>query len=187
MRAGWTTLVGLMNISGLSVPALAQDQGDGTRQPVHAWTTGAISPSSGTSTISPSSVPCAIERVENRNTSIDFSLGTIYAGGKFGTASTTTIWTSALGARVRTGNLTVSASLPWMRIRSRSTIYTGIDSTPVLVAPDTSAAKRTADGFGDVTLGASYAFVSQTSPVELEISGRVKINTGGDPPGRRCS
>lgn len=177
MKTRGTAFVTLIIASGVATPVFAQDQYGGSRQPIHRWTTTPVSPSSGTSTVSPSSVPRAMERMEDPDTTIDLSLGTIYAEGKFGTTSSTTIWSSALGARLRTGNLTVSASLPWMRIRSRSTIYTGIDSTPVLVATDTAAIRRTADGFGDVTLGASYTLASQTSPVELEISGRAKINT----------
>jgi hypothetical protein len=64
-----------------------------------------------------------------------------------------------------------------MRIRSRSTIFTGVDSTPVLVAPNTSPVARTARGFGDLTVGAAYTIASASSPVEIELSGRVKINT----------
>ena len=66
-----------------------------------------------------------------------------------------------------------------MRIRSRSTIFTGIDATPVLVAIDTSATKRTSEGFGDLTLGAAYTIAPSGSPVEIELSGRAKINTAG--------
>lgn len=177
MKIKGTAVIFSIGASIGAAPAFAQAQNVGSRQPIREWSTVSVSPSSGTSTISPSSVPRAMERLEDRDTTIDLSLGTIYAEGRFGTASLTTIWSSALGARLRTGNLTLSASLPWMRIRSRSTIYTSIDSTPVLVATNTAATRQTADGFGDVTLGASYTFASQASPVELELSGRAKIST----------
>jgi hypothetical protein len=133
-----------------------------------------LSPSSATTTVSPSSVPQAMERMD-RDAVAELSLGTLYAGGKFGTGSSTRIWSSALGARLRLGDWKLSASLPWMR--SRSTIFTGIDATPVLVAPNTSASKRTADGFGDLTLGAAYTIAPAGSPVEVELSGRAKLNT----------
>ncbi len=138
---------------------------------------GPVSPSSGTSTVSPSSVPQAMERMNDTDTRADLSLGGIYAQGDFGTGSKSTIWSTAVGARVRAGDLTVSASLPWMRIESRSTIFTGIDATPVLVDTDTSPDRRTAQGLGDLTVGASYTFASSASPVEVELSGRAKINT----------
>lgn len=135
-----------------------------------------ISPSSATTTVSPSSVPQAMERMDDGAVA-ELSLGTLYAGGKFGTGSHTSIWSSALGARLRLGDWKLSASLPWMQIRSRSTIFTGIDATPVLVAPNTSLTKRTADGFGDLTFGAAYTIAPSGSPLEVELSGRAKLNT----------
>jgi hypothetical protein len=121
-----------------------------------------------------------MERLSGSDTTADISLGTIYAGGKFGTGSKTTIWSSALGARLRISDFTLTASLPWMRIESRSTIFTGIDATPVLVAPITAPSKGTAKGFGDLTLGASYTIAPEASPIEIELSGRAKINTATD-------
>ncbi len=164
----------------IAVPAFAQDRPSNDRpawQKVSLDAGSAISPSSATATVSASSVPQAMERLGGDDTNVDLSLGTLYAAGKFGTNSTTTIWSSALSARVHVDNLTLSASLPWMQIRSRSTVFTGIDATPVLIAPNTSAAKRTVEGFGDLTLGAAYTVAPAGSPVEVELSGRAKINT----------
>lgn len=180
-----TVLTGLgsVAIAALSISsAAAQDSSDGAslRENVGYTIATPVSPSSATSTVSPSSVPQAMERLSRSDTTADVSLGTIYAGGKFGTGSNTTIWSSALGARVRLGDVALTASLPWMRIESRSTIFTGIDATPILVAPNTSLARRTAKGFGDLTLGASYTIASDSSPIEIELSGRAKINTASD-------
>jgi hypothetical protein len=180
-----TVLTGLgsVAIAALSISsAAAQDSNDGAslRENVGYTIATPVSPSSATSTVSPSSVPQAMERLSRSDTTADVSLGTIYAGGKFGTGSNTTIWSSALGARVRLGDVALTASLPWMRIESRSTIFTGIDATPILVAPNTSLARRTAKGFGDLTLGASYTIAPDSSPIEIELSGRAKINTASD-------
>lgn len=144
---------------------------------------GPVSPSSGTSTVSPSSVSQAMERVDGRDADADLALGTSYAAGEFGTGSKTAISTSALTARLRLGNWKLSASLPWMSIRSRSTIFTGIDATPVLVAPNSLSAKKTSEGFGDLTLGASYTIASKALPVEIELSGRAKIDTATEKSG----
>ncbi|GAA4219121.1 hypothetical protein GCM10022253_20740 [Sphingomonas endophytica] len=175
------------NLSGLvalgafiAAPAMAQDRGSSDRPSLQRASFdggSAISPSSATATVSASSVPQAMERLDGGDTSVDLSLGSLYGAGKFGTGSTTTIWSSAVSARVHVDRLTLSASLPWMQIRSRSTIFTGIDATPVLVAPNTSAVKRTAEGFGDLTLGAAYTIAPAGAPVEVELSGRAKINT----------
>lgn len=136
-----------------------------------------MSPSSGTSTVSPSTVPHATERMTDHDMVGSLSLGTTYAEGEFGTGSTTTIASTAVAGRIRLGDWSLSASLPYMRIRSRSTIFTGVDATPVLVAPNTAARKRTTSGLGDLTLGASYTIAPSRLPVELEFSGRAKINT----------
>jgi hypothetical protein len=165
-------------ITAIWLPATAQAQDGGPlRQNIGFEFDTPVSPSSATSTVSPTSVPQAMERTSQSDSIADFSLGTIYAEGEFGTGSKTSIWSSALGARLHLGNTTLTASLPWMRIRSRSTIFTGIDATPVLVAPNTLPVRRTADGFGDLTLGASYTIASEASPIEVQLSGRAKINT----------
>ncbi|MEH3102652.1 MAG: hypothetical protein PGN12_01940 [Sphingomonas phyllosphaerae] len=175
-----TTLLGAAALTTLTaVPAFAQDRAPDDRPALQraSFEGSAISPSSATATVSASSVPQAMERLAGDDTRVDLSLGTLYGAGKFGTSSTTTIWSSAASARAHIKNLTLSASLPWMQIRSRSTIFTGIDATPVLVAADTSATKRTVDGFGDLTLGAAYTIAPAGSPVEVELSARAKINT----------
>ncbi len=181
------TLLGAVALTAfVAAPALAQDRPSGDRpswQKASFEGDSAISPSSATATVSASSVPQAMERLGGNDTSLDLSLGTLYGAGKFGTNSTTTIWSSALSGRVHVENLTVSASLPWMQIRSRSTIFTGIDATPVLVAPNTSATKRTAEGFGDLTLGAAYTIAPAGSRLEVELSGRAKINTASSSSG----
>ncbi|WP_277979968.1 hypothetical protein [Sphingomonas phyllosphaerae] len=162
--------------SALSLPAAAQVL-EPPERAIRYDAPSAISPSSANATVSAATVPQAMERLDRDDATLDVSLGGIYGEGEFGTGSTTTIWSSALGARLRLNDLTLSASLPWMRIRSRSTVFTGIDATPVLVAPNTSAVKRTAEGIGDLTLGAAYTIAPAGSPVEVELSGRAKINT----------
>jgi hypothetical protein len=160
----------------LAAPAAAQVL-DPPARAIRYDAPNAISPSSANATVSAATVPQAMERLDRGDGAVDVSLGGTYGEGDFGTGSTTTIWSSALGARVRLNDLTLSASLPWMRIRSRSTVFTGIDATPVLVAPNTSAVKRTAEGIGDLTLGAAYTISPANGPVEIELSGRAKINT----------
>jgi len=176
----------LVVVAGLHIivcavgPAEAQqssEANDGAFQSARFETTALTSPSSATSTVSPSTVPQTFSRLDDSQTDLALSLGTSYASGKFGTGSTTTISTSALGARLRVSNWTISASLPWMRIRSRSTVFTGIDATPVLVAPNSTSRSIVSDGLGDVTLGGSYSIAPKAAPFEIELSGRAKINT----------
>lgn len=169
----------------LASPAAAQERGRTEAASPAAYASldaasGPGSPSNATSTVSPTSVPQAMERLADRDATADVSLGSIYAQGDFGARSKTTIWSAALGARVRLGDWKLTASLPWMRIRSRSTVFTGVDSTPVLVAPDTSPTKRVARGVGDLTLGVGYTIAPAGSKVEVELSGRAKLNTASN-------
>ncbi|WP_242154755.1 hypothetical protein [Sphingomonas sp. BAUL-RG-20F-R05-02] len=138
---------------------------------------GLTSPSSATSSVSPSSVPQAVTRLNGEENTAELSLGTSFAAGDFGSKSDTTILTSALGARLRLGNWGLTASLPWMRIQSRSTVFTGIDATPVLVAPNTASRRKVYSGLGDLTLGGSFTFIPKDSNVELQFSGRAKLST----------
>lgn len=135
------------------------------------------SPSNATTTVSPSTVPQSMERLADTGDGFEVSLGTLYAEGDFGTDTDTSIWSSALGVRYRTGDLRLTASLPWMRIRTNAVLFTGIDSTPVLVATNAAPQRRTADGFGDLTLGAAYTTVAGAAGTEVELSGRIKLDT----------
>lgn len=164
-----------------ATPALAQSSDDnlsaGSGAALVATDARASSPSNATATISPSSVPQAVARLDDSSDNFVLSQGILYGRGNFGTDSDTSIVSSALGARFRMGGLRLTASLPWMRIRSNATIFTGIDSTPVLVATDKPSRRRTTRGFGDLTLGVAYSLTPAGSDVELELSGRVKLET----------
>lgn len=176
------TLLSLVSATGFQLaafPAVAQEPDKDVRAvPINRYDTADLtSPSSATSSVSPSSVPQAIARLDGDETSAELSLGTSYAAGDFGTNSNTTILTSALGARLRLGDWGLTASLPWMRIQSRSTVFTGIDATPVLVAPNTALSRKVSSGLGDLTIGGSFTFIPKYSRVELQFSGRAKLNT----------
>jgi hypothetical protein len=139
-----------------------------------ARTTG--SPSNAGATVSVTSVDSAAARGTGTG-AIDISLGTSLASGKFGTSSRSTIWSTALGVRYAVDGLRLSASVPYMRLRSADTIFTGIDSTPVLVSTAPSGPRTTHRGLGDATLGASYTLPAAPSAVEIELSGRAKLPT----------
>lgn len=136
------------------------------------------SPSAATATVSPITAAAAVEPAY-AGVGVELSLGTSIAVGDFGSSSSTSIWSTALGARVSLGDVRLSASIPVMRVRSNSTIFTGIDSTPVVIANGVGP-KRTNDGFGDVTLGASYTLPHRSGDLEIELAGRVKLPTASN-------
>lgn len=162
--------------------ASAADAGDApVAQPENAGATG--SPSNATATVSPVSVAEAASRVDEAaaagadRSSFGVSLGTSIAGGNFGSGQGSRIVSSALGARAAFGALRLTASIPYLNIRSRGVIFSGVDSTPVIVAGSQGGPRRTADGLGDLTVGAAYTFTANAGGPELELSGRVKFPT----------
>lgn len=134
------------------------------------------SPSNAASTVSTVTATNALDSPVPGDSSLTLSLGSSFASGKFGGASATNIWATAAGARLSFGALRLNASIPYMRIRSNGTVFTGIDSTPVIVARGTGR-RSVHKGLGDLTLGASYALPAMTANTEIELSGRVKVPT----------
>jgi hypothetical protein len=159
--------------------AWAADQTTGGTPAQETVTTG--SPSNATATVSPTTVAQALARPDDaaatgQETSFGLSLGTSLSGGNFGSAQGARLLSTALGARVAIGTLRLSASIPYLNIRSRGLIYSGIDSTPVIAAPGTGP-KVKHDGLGDITVGAAYTLLGGTAAPEIELSGRVKLPT----------
>lgn len=131
------------------------------------------SPSEGTATVSPFTAAASVDPT-NTSSIVELSLGTSLATGDFGSSSDTSIWSTAMGARATLGNVRLSASIPYMRLRSNATIFTGIDSTPIVVATG-EGRNRTNEGFGDITLGASYTLQHDPGDIEIEVASRVKL------------
>ena len=115
-----------------------------------------------------------------RSTSNDLSVslgGTIW-DGDFGAATNSRISSALLGVRYRTGDLRLTASIPWMRIRSEGTFFTGIGGAPIFVAPGVRTLDSVREGVGDLTLGAAYLLPGgRARGFDLEVSGRVKAPT----------
>lgn len=140
------------------------------------------SPSNATATVSPASASDALEGRAPNDATFGLSLGTSYASGDFGADTNTNIWATALGARYSLGALRLNASIPYMRIRSNGTVFTGIDSTPVVVGRGTGP-RLVHKGLGDLTLGASYALPAMAEDTEIEVSGRIKLPTASNSSG----
>lgn len=99
--------------------------------------------------------------------------------GDYGGPHATNIDAALLSTRVELRGLRLSATLPWMRISSTGAAFTGIDATPIIVIPASAPGIRVHEGLGDLTLGASYLFPTQSRfGVDIELSGRVKAPTG---------
>ena len=101
--------------------------------------------------------------------------------GDYGGESNTSISAGLLTARYALGDLRLSATLPYMRIKSAGAVFTGIGGTPLIVSPFATPTKVTRDGLGDLTLGAAYLLPTSTSlGVDLELIGRLKLPTASN-------
>jgi hypothetical protein len=120
---------------------------------------------------------------------LTFSVGDTNWTGNFGAPQQTDINALLFGLRYAIGDLRLTASEPYMRIKSAGEIFTGVEGSPLVAAPAFSAVKTVRDGWGDVSLGASYLLPSNPWGVDLELLSRFKIatasrksrlSTGGD-------
>ncbi len=144
-------------------------------------------PSNATATVSPSTVAEAVMRQDAREATdtgqpaFGVSLGTSIASGDFGTGQDSRVVSVAVGARYAVRTFRISASIPYLNVRSRGILFSGIDSTPIIAAGARPGARRvTRDGLGDLTIGGAYTARESGSTPEIELSGRVKLPTASN-------
>jgi hypothetical protein len=109
----------------------------------------------------------------------ELTTGIDYSEGDYFTGEEVEILTVSNVARLRTGRLTVSASLPWHRIEAPGNVVAGgggLLGLPILVDPSQPATRNVREGLGDLRLGAAYALPS-IAGVELGLTGQVKLPT----------
>jgi hypothetical protein len=103
----------------------------------------------------------------------EFSIttGVDYSAGDYGTGVDTNILVVPVAARFKTGNLRLSATIPYIRINGAN-VVSG-DGGPIVIDPN--APRVTRDGIGDLTLGANYAIPEEKLGFGLDLGGRVKL------------
>lgn len=133
----------------------------------------------GTPAIGGRASPTLVAEVGGETASpLSVTVGASWLRGDFGAATDTQVWSVPVGVRYTTGNLRLTANIPYMRIESDGLLFTGIDGTPLVVAPRTPSLNRVRKGLGDVTLGAAYTIPSEnTAGFDVELQGRVKLPT----------
>jgi hypothetical protein len=100
--------------------------------------------------------------------------GVDYSSGDYGTGVDTNILVVPVSARIKTGNLRLTATMPWLRIDGSSGVV-GDGNGGVIIDP--TAPRTVRSGFGDLTLGAAYAIPEERLGLGLDISARVKVPT----------
>ena len=139
------------------------------------------SPSGTAATVSPATVAQSTATDGSQTLPFTISTGVSYASGDFGTGRNASIIAVPLTLQAAVHGVRLTADIPYMSIRSRGTIFTGIDSTPIIVAGGGGPRTVTHSGLGDLTLGATYALPQLVvSQIQVEFSGRLKIPTASD-------
>lgn len=125
-------------------------------------------------------------QIENRTSLSGFSVstGATYWQGDFGAPTTSELFIALVNLRYEFDGLRVWGTLPYMRVESDGVLFAGTDGGPILVDTGSpSPAGRVRNGFGDVTLGATYAVVENGGDWAVDLSSRVKLPTASDESG----
>lgn len=96
-----------------------------------------------------------------------------YTSGKYGTNTRTEITAIPFIGTYETGNWTLKASIPYVRITGSDNVVAGVGA----VRP-TSTAVRTDTGLGDLTTAATYSFmVGPKSQSGIDVTAKIKFGT----------
>lgn len=108
------------------------------------------------------------------------STGLDFEEGDYGTGQKVRKLTVPASVKVTSGRLQLAASLPYTRLEGPDNVVTGggLLGLPIIVDPTKPPGGRSRrEGFGDLTLGSSYAV--PTPVVDVTLSGEVKLPTAG--------
>lgn len=96
-----------------------------------------------------------------------------YSTGKYGTNTRTEITAIPFIGAYETGNWTLKASIPYVRITGSDNVVAGVGAVR-----RTSTTTRTDSGMGDLTTSASYAFLlDPKSQSGIDVTAKVKFGT----------
>ncbi len=131
-------------------------------------------------------------------TTFDLSTGVSYSSGEYGETTSTDVFIVPLSAKLRTGNWTFKASVPYLRVDGpadaaivldddggRSGGGGGRDHPEDDGSEDAiDALDRSESGIGDTSLSATYSFNDLgDSSVYLDVGARVRLSTGDEDKG----
>lgn len=116
----------------------------------------------------------ALAQSANDGSDVSITTGVDYSTGDYGTGTDTEILVVPVSARISTGDLRFSASIPYIRIKGSDSIVGG-DGGPIIVDPNSPATTRS--GIGDLTLGANYAIPEDRLGIGIDLGTRVKLPT----------
>jgi hypothetical protein len=96
-----------------------------------------------------------------------------YSSGKYGTDTRTEITAIPFIGTYETGNWTLKATLPYVRITGADNVVAGIGAVS-----RTATAKRTDSGMGDLTTAATYSFLLDPKGQSgIDVTAKIKFGT----------
>jgi hypothetical protein len=116
----------------------------------------------------------ATSALADEGSSLTATTGIDYSSGDYGTGVDTNILVVPMSLRYKTGNIRLTATLPWLRINGSSAIVGG-GSGGIIIDPN--APRSTRSGLGDLTIGAAYMIPEEQLGFNLDLSARVKVPT----------
>ena len=134
----------------------------------------------------------------NAETKVDLSTGLSYSSGEYGELTSTDVLVVPLSAKIRTGNWTFKASVPFVRVDGPGDATVVLDDngggrggnsgsgsdTPDDNDDDIDVIDRNESGIGDMSLSATYSFDRiGDSSAYVDLSGRVRLPTGDEDKG----
>lgn len=115
------------------------------------------------------------DRVPDSGFSFSISTGVDYSTGSYGQTEDTDILVVPISARATAGRLSFTATLPYLRIDGPGGVVLGPGGDPLPGVPTTAGVR---DGFGDLSLGATYTIpADELGGLEIGLGGRVKLPT----------
>lgn len=105
--------------------------------------------------------------------SFTLKTGFDYTKGKYGTDTSTEITAIPFIGSYETGNWTLKASIPYLRITGSDNVVAGVGAVR-----RTATTTRTDTGMGDLTTSATYSFLlDPKSQTGIDITGKIKFGT----------
>ena len=109
---------------------------------------------------------------------VEISTGLEYQEGEYGTGESIETWSVPISVRVPSGQVILSATLPYLRVDAPGNVVGGgggLLGLPIIVDPTEPPDRVRREGIGDLELGAAYMVPSDD--IGLTLSGQVKVPT----------
>jgi opacity protein-like surface antigen len=122
----------------------------------------------------------AAETARPNKAAAEFITGIDYQEGDYGTGERIELVSVPATLRVRTGRVTLSASVPYQRLEGPGNAVGGggLLGLPIIIDPTRPAARQVREGVGDTRVGAAYTIPGESlGGVTLSLSGQAKLPT----------